>query len=217
MLDAMDFAKIFIKRGLDTDKNTYDGNMKLQKLLFFANIISLSERGEPLFADPIHAFENGCVVESVRRRYRNDYQNLYGDSLSFEPELSQDQNDVVDLTCELFGKLSARELSELNHCFSFWRTALERSDINGFREKGLSVIKTDEMRRELPAIRQVISAYRANAAAERPKEVVNGIVFYYDPAMTLTDDILEQLKTFSSSAEDDAYTVYIDEGNLVIY
>lgn len=34
MSNAVDFAKFFLKRGADTNRNSYDGNMKLQKLLF---------------------------------------------------------------------------------------------------------------------------------------------------------------------------------------
>ena len=36
MRDVYDFAKFFIKNGADSSPNTYDGNMKLQKLLVFA-------------------------------------------------------------------------------------------------------------------------------------------------------------------------------------
>jgi len=217
MANAIDFAKLFIKRGLDTHRNTYDGNMKIQKLLFFANIISLSEKGEPLFADPICAFKNGCVIESVRLRYKNDYANLYSDSVRFKPDFTQDQYDVINLTGELFGQLSAKELSELDHSFSFWHTALERSNVNEYRNKELSIISLDEMRNELSAIKKVIDSYKTNIAARKFKEVVNGIIFYYDSTMTITDEILEQLESFSFEAEDDAYTIYIDDGNLVIY
>jgi hypothetical protein len=34
MADVFDFAKYFLRRGLGTNGNTYDCNMKLQKLLF---------------------------------------------------------------------------------------------------------------------------------------------------------------------------------------
>ena len=59
MSNALDFAKVFLKRGLDTNRDTYDGNMKLQKLLFFSNLVSIAEKGKPLFTDPIYAFANG--------------------------------------------------------------------------------------------------------------------------------------------------------------
>ena len=40
---ALDYAKYFIKGGFDSNPNTYDGNMKLNKLLVFADLISMAE------------------------------------------------------------------------------------------------------------------------------------------------------------------------------
>ena len=66
MKNAMDYAKFFLKQEDDKIANTMDGNMKLQKLLSFANMISIAKYGHPLFAEPVLAYENGFVVESVR-------------------------------------------------------------------------------------------------------------------------------------------------------
>ena len=71
MRDVYDFAKFFIKNGADSSPNTYDGNMKLQKLLVFADLANIAEYGEPLFGDQVLAFKNGCVVEKVRLRYND--------------------------------------------------------------------------------------------------------------------------------------------------
>jgi hypothetical protein len=45
---------------------------------------------------------------------------------------------------------------------------------------------------------------------------INGVMFYYD-GFILTDEIIDQLESFSLSADDDAYSVYLDDGRLVIY
>ena len=47
-------------------------------------------------------------------------------------------------------------------------------------------------------------------------EIINGVRFYFD-GITLTDDMVEYLEEFSLSAEDDAYSMYFDNGRLVIY
>ena len=49
MKDVYEFAKFFIKEDADTTPNTYDGNMKLQKLLVLANLAHIAEYNEPLF------------------------------------------------------------------------------------------------------------------------------------------------------------------------
>jgi len=217
-MSALDFAKYFMKRGLDTEKNTYDGNMKLQKLLFFADLICLSEKGRLLFSDPVSAFSNGCVVENVRLRYKNDYDELFKESCCFESNFTQDEYDVLKLTTDIFGGLSAKELSDLSHSFNFWKVAYERSkSASGFKDKRMAEITVDEMMSELDKIKAVIDSYRDNEVNRAFKEVVNGVKFYYDPAIDMTDDVFEQLESFAANAEDKAYSVYLDNGELVIY
>lgn len=218
MCTALDVAKVFIKKGLDTNRNKFDGNMKLQKLLFFANLISLSEKGKPLFEDSFNAFSNGCVIESIRLRYRNDCANLCADSSVFEPNFSQDEYDVVNLTVELFGDLSARELSEINHTFDFWNNAYKRSlQADGYKNKDSSLITLDEMLSEVKKMKYVIEQFKNTAYERMCEEVVNGIKFYYSTDFEMTDEVLEQLVEFSREAEDSSYSVYFEEGNLVIY
>ena len=218
MSTAMDFAKYFIQQGLDTNSNTYDGNMKLQKLLFFADIISLAEYGNTLFQDDVCAFSNGCVIEPVRLRYKNDYISLHAESQAFVPSFTDDENKVLALTVAIFGGVSARELSELNHGFDFWRTALERSkQPDGYKDKVLSVITPNEMVPELNKIRSVVDSFEKNKQYTTNKEIVNGIIFLYSDDMEMSDDILEKLDDFSRTAEDDIYSVYLDGKDLVIY
>lgn len=96
MRDVYDFAKYFIKNGADSHPSTYDGNMKLQKLLTFANAISIAEHGKPLFNDKILAFTNGCVVEKVRLRYRNEYNSFKRESDLFQPDFSEQEYNVFN-------------------------------------------------------------------------------------------------------------------------
>lgn len=215
---AMDFAKYFIKRGFDSQRNTYDGNMKLQKLLFFANFISLLQKRKLLFSDPILAFSNGCVVEDVRLRYKNDFACLCEESAVFEPRFSQDEYDVLTMTTDLFGNKPAKELSELNHQFSFWKNALQRSaDINGFKNKDQAIVLPEDMVAEAEKMQAIIAAYLANKTERAFSEVINGVTFYYDPEIEMSDSIIEELESFSKSAEDDTYSVYKDNGKLVIF
>lgn len=218
MKSAIDYAKLLIKRGLDTNHNTYDGNMKIQKLLFFANFISLIERQKPLFQESVRAFTNGCVVEEVRLRYKNDYQGLYKDSQAYSPDLDQEEYDILNLTEDLFGGLTARELSNLNHTFSFWSNALNRSmQGNGYRDKNLACISPEEMLAEKDKMQSVIERYRANKLERMQFELINGVKFYYASDFSMTDEVISELEQFSLSAEDLAYSVYFEGESLVIY
>jgi uncharacterized phage-associated protein len=219
MVDALDYAMFFMQKKLDSTRNSFDGNMKLQKLLFFANFISLAERDVPLFNDEMLAYKQGCVVEEIRLKYKNDCSSLVNESSRFMPMFSQDERDVLDLTIDIFGKLSARELSDINHSFTFWNNAYNNSiQGNGYYDKSKSVVAIDEMRKELTKMHNVINAYRETKRQNNLHETINDVMFYYSPTeVSLTDDILDQLYNFSLSATDKAYSIYFDEDELVIY
>lgn len=217
MRDVYDFAKYFIKNGADSNPNTYDGNMKLQKLLVLADLASIAEYGEPLFEDQVLAFQNGCVVEKVRLRYRNDYYGLKKDSDLYQPDFSESEYAILNLILAIFGKATARELSEINHTFDFWKDAYAKgTDDTGYHEKQLSVVDMLSHPEDIDRMKEIISAYREAAKDAVSSEIINGIKFCYD-GFELTDDLIDKLETFSLSADDDTYSVYLDDGRLVIY
>lgn len=217
MRDVYDFAKFFIKNGADSMPNTYDGNMKLQKLLVLADLASIAEYGEPLFDDQVLAFENGCVVEKVRLRYKNDYIGFRRDSEVFQPAFSEREYIILNLIMGIFGSASARELSQINHTFDFWKVAFDNgTNSNGYHEKTRSVVNMMSQTEDINRMREIICAYREVSNDVTASEIINGITFYYD-GFSLTDEMIEQLENFSLSADDDAYSVYLDNGRLVIY
>ena len=217
MRDVYDFAKFFIKNGADSMPNTYDGNMKLQKLLVLADLAYIAEYDEPLFEDQVLAFKNGCVVEKIRLRYKNDYAGFKRDSDAFQPDFSEKEYTILNLIMEIFGNASAKELSEINHTFNFWKVAFENgTDVNGYHNKNRSVVNMAIQANDIARMREIISAYRESSNDMMASEIINGITFYYD-GFALTDDIMEQLENFSLSADDDTYSVYLDHERLVIY
>ena len=219
MSGVFDFAKYFIKQNLDTSQNTFDGNMKLQKLLVFANLILLAERDMPLFDDEVLAFKHGCVIEKVRLRYKNDYPGFAADSRAFNPDFSQEEYDVLNLTVSLFGHLSARELSDLNHALPFWEeTFLKSGDDTGLMDKKGAAVSPDMMRKDLDRFKIVLQAYRESQSENQAREVINDVVFFYTPNYpALSDEIYEQLYKFSLSATEQAYSISVDDERLVIY
>lgn len=217
MKDVYDFAKFFIKNGADSMPNTYDGNMKLQKLLVLADLANIAEYGEPLFEDRVLAFKNGCVVEKVRLRYKNDYFGFKRDSDIYQPDFSEKEYAVLNLIMDIFGGASARELSEINHTFHFWKVAFDNgTDDTGFHDKELSVVDMMSQTEDINRMKEIILAYREATNDVTASEIINGITFYYD-GFILTDEMIDELESFSLSAEDNAYSVYLDNGRLVIY
>lgn len=217
MRDVYDFAKFFIKNGADSRPNTYDGNMKLQKLLVLADLVSIAEYGEPLFNDQVLAFKNGCVVEKVRLRYKNDYETFKHDSELYQPDFSEREYEVLNLVMDIFGSASAKELSDINHTFDFWKLAFDNgTSSTGYHDKEMSIVDMMSKQDDVEKMREIIAAYRETANDITASETINGVTFYFD-GFALTDDMIEQLESFSLSADDDTYSVYLDNGRLVIY
>ena len=217
MRDAYDFARFFIKNGADSRPNTFDGNMKLQKLLVFADFASIAEYGKPLFQENVLAFRNGCVIEKVRLRYKNDYNGFRRDSEMYQPDFSEREYEILNFVMNVFGNASAKELSDINHAFDFWKVAYDKgTSFNGYHDKKMSVVDMRSYYSDLEKMREIISAYKETSKNITASEVINGVIFYYD-GCTLTDEMMDQLESFSLSAEDEAYSVYLDDGRLVIY
>ncbi len=217
MRDVYDYAKYFIKNGADSTPNTYDGNMKLQKLLVLADLANIAEYGQVLFNDEVLAFKNGCVVEKIRLRYKNDYQGFKKDSDSFEPDFTENEYEILGLVLAIFGSASARELSEINHTFNFWKQAYQRgTDANGFHNKFNSVVDMVNQTADVQKMKEILDAYKESAKEVTAKEIINVITYYYD-GFELSDAIIEQLESFSLTADDDVYSMYMDDGKLVIY
>ena len=217
MRDVYDFAKFFIKNGADSRPNTYDGNMKLQKLLVLADLVSIAEYGEPLFNDQVLAFKNGCVVEKVRLRYKNDYETFKHDSELYQPDFSEREYEVLNLVMDIFGSASAKELSDINHTFDFWKLAFDNgTSSTGYHDKEMSIVDMMSKKDDIEKMQEIIVAYRETANDITASETINGVTFYFD-GFALTDDMIDQLESFSLSADDDTYSVYLDNGRLVIY
>ena len=195
MRDVYDVAKYFIKNDADSFPNTYEGNMKLQSLLVFANMIYVAEYGELLFDDVLPIKDN-CVVEKVRLRYESD---------KFEQDFSDSENTVLNMVMSIFKSASAKELSEITHTFNFWK------ETNcPYKSK---LILHDE---DIDRMKEIVHAYQESSNDVMTREIINGISFYYN-GFQLTDEIIEELTSFTLNADDDSYTVYLDDGSLVVY
>lgn len=218
-INAFDVAKWFIRNGYDCPRNKWDGNMKLQKLLCFAQLVNLVRNGELLFENPMYAFDNGTVVEDVRLYYKHNHEDLIKQSMDFNPDFSPEQLETLEITANIFGKLDPKELSSLNHLQKSWKNAHEKSILKGgFRDKELSKISLQDIKMyDLEKISEVLTAYNDSQKNNSECEVINGITFYYDPKeIELTDELIKQLETFKG--DDKSYTILKDEDlGVVIY
>lgn len=95
-------------------------NLKMQKLLYYAQGCALVSLKQELFPDDIVAWKHGPVVETVYQRYQH-----YGKSGISEnperPQLDIDTEKLLINTYNAFAKYSAWELANLTHNEDPWK------------------------------------------------------------------------------------------------
>jgi uncharacterized phage-associated protein len=96
--------------------------MKLQKLCYYSQAWSLVWDQEPLFAERIEAWANGPVAPALYHYHAGRYEVdvwPWGDS----NQLTADQRETADAVIGAYGKLTARQLSEMTHEERPWNEA----------------------------------------------------------------------------------------------
>lgn len=97
--------------------------MKVQKLLYYAQAWSLAWTGRALFPDEIEAWVDGPVVRSVWVERRHGGAEGVGDV-----NLTEDEMAVIDAVHHHYGRLSGPELSARTHAERAWLEA--RGDLS---------------------------------------------------------------------------------------
>lgn len=134
MNKSIDIAKWFVlktnaERKINQASNDsydiYEGitHLKLQKLLYFSQGVSLAEFDRPLFSDSIEAWSYGPVVKSVYEEFKKFGREFIELSISdneakdISNKISSDYKtkDVLDFVYENYAGYTAWKLVELTH------------------------------------------------------------------------------------------------------
>ncbi len=122
------FIGLSLKNKLDTD-GTVEGitNLKLQKILYFAQCAYLALYDKPLFEDEVLAWEYGPVISSVYNKYKvNRNKILKKDEDFSENVFDDDMKDFLNMIWNYFSKFSTTELVNITHRHAPWREAYNR-------------------------------------------------------------------------------------------
>ena len=118
-------------------------NLKLQKLLYYAQGWHLALYGRPLFRDALRAWPRGPVVHGVWKTYSNYKWKPIARRVS-KPDLPVEAQKHLDEVFDVFGQYTAYSLEKMTHNESPWKNARK-----GLRPKQSStnVISTSDMRK----------------------------------------------------------------------
>lgn len=122
--DAMTVAKWFVERANRelVDEGVSEGvtNLKLQKLLYFAQAASLSLKNTPIFSDKIEAWKFGPVIPSVYNELRSNGSNPIKE-ISASGELTLEAKEILEDVWNIYGKYAAHELVSITHSHLPWK------------------------------------------------------------------------------------------------
>ena len=128
---AIDIAKWFIAWADDEDAVT---NMKLQKLLYYAQGHHLRAAGEPLFNDKIQAWSHGPVVPVVYYELRDAGSKplKLDDEDPFKwDDIDEDTSRFLAQVWNTYGGFTAARLRNMTHEEDPWVDAWGDGDLSG--------------------------------------------------------------------------------------
>lgn len=116
MLKANDVADFFISLGNAENEDPMT-NLRINKLMYYAQGFHLQRFGTPLFNEAIKAWKYGPVVESIYRKYHPSGRNIITEC-SPDFNISGFSADEIQLLLDVYNKyrsLSTSRLVEKSH------------------------------------------------------------------------------------------------------
>ena len=114
MTDAKDVARYIIKLADEADEGI--SNLKLQKLVYYAQGFYIALNDAPLFDEKIEAWAHGPVVPSLYHEFKSfGREPIEIDLSSLEVSLTKDQKEHIEEVFEIFGQFSAWKLRNMTH------------------------------------------------------------------------------------------------------
>ena len=116
MLKAVDYANFFIDLS-NSSEDDLISNLRLNKLLYFAQGCSFAMFDKPLFNEEIEAWQYGPVVPEVYKSFkpcgRNNIEETCGEYSPYQ--FSDEEMEVLLNVVEKYGKYSSPALVDITH------------------------------------------------------------------------------------------------------
>lgn len=120
---ASNIANYFLYKAQEATEEDQEliSNLKLQKLVYYAQGLCMAIYGKPLFSDKIEAWTYGPVVPELYHYYKKHNSNGIRADKNFNPSIiNEDTKNFLDEIYEVFGQFSAIRLMNLAHSDQCW-------------------------------------------------------------------------------------------------
>lgn len=123
---AIDIANYFLYKAQIATEEDQEliSNLKLQKLVYYAQGLHLAEYGEPLFSERIEAWMYGPVIPDLYHHYKKYGSDGIRADVNFDPlSIDQETREFLDDIYEVFGQFTAVRLMKVTHSDKCWLDA----------------------------------------------------------------------------------------------
>lgn len=120
-MNAVNVANYFLFKS-DPDVGDFLTNLKIQKLVYYAQGLHLALFNRPLFEEPIEAWMHGPVVSNLYHHFKEFGSNPIPIPSDFDPnnEFDRETLEFLDEVYEVYGQFSAWKLRDMTHAEAPW-------------------------------------------------------------------------------------------------
>ena len=141
MLSCHQVADYFLSLQ-DEESGDLISNLKLQKLVYYAQGVALAVKDSPLFPEPIYAWRHGPVVPELYHKFKAHGSNAIPNSGSFDLSiLSTEDKEILDEVYDVYGQFSGWKLRNMTHQEPPWINA-EKYELEITHESMKNYFKT---------------------------------------------------------------------------
>lgn len=222
-VSAVEVAKWFVNKGLIELKNQNEELDKLQRLLYFSQLISIVKYQNRIFVNNMYVNSDGTIIDGIEDFYKDMILEYKKGFFYANLRFNKFQEDVLNTTLCIFGNLTSNELSEINKLHESWKRAFKNSTFevadNNMYKQVFMVDIDDILSYDLDGIKETLDAYEITKenAEDIKYIIIDDIKYYYNSSeINMSEDIISILKDFNGT--DKSYSIYYDESaGLIIY
>lgn len=122
MLTCKQVADYFLALFNNDEAGELISNLKLQKLVYYAQALYLEKHNKPLFEAEIEAWAYGYVIPELYQEFKRYGSNALPTPQNFDYSLySNEAQEILDKVYLDYGQYSAWRLSQITHEEPLWQ------------------------------------------------------------------------------------------------
>ena len=122
---AEDIAEWFLNKNriqMNFEDSEYITNLKLQKLLYYAQGYFLAKKDTPLFEEDFLAWEHGPVIRKIYDKYKGNGANGIKYDSDFKIDIDKETERILEEVYNEYGQYTAWKLRNMTHEEEPWKT-----------------------------------------------------------------------------------------------